>query len=60
MASVGGVPLVGISGAWYYTHHIYNTILKNNRFQNKEYAPIEIVQTEMKGYGLRAEEFLHK
>jgi len=59
MASVGGAPLVGISGAWY-SHILDNLTLKHNRFQNKEYAPIEIVQTEMKGYGLRAEEFLHK
>ncbi len=29
-------------------------------FQNKEYASIEIVKTEMKGYGLRAEEDLSK
>ncbi|KAL0952486.1 hypothetical protein HGRIS_006750 [Hohenbuehelia grisea] len=27
---------------------------QNQRFQKKEYAPIEIVQTEMKGFGLRA------
>ncbi|KAF9078295.1 hypothetical protein BDP27DRAFT_1565 [Rhodocollybia butyracea] len=28
---------------------------QNQRFQKKEYAPIEIVQTDLKGYGLRAE-----
>ncbi|KAK0447892.1 uncharacterized protein EV420DRAFT_864399 [Desarmillaria tabescens] len=33
---------------------------RNQRFQNKEYASIEIVKTEMKGYGLRAEEDLPK
>ncbi|KAG7447390.1 SET domain-containing protein [Guyanagaster necrorhizus] len=33
---------------------------QNQRFQNKEYASIEIVKTEMKGYGLRAEEDLPK
>ncbi|SJL11215.1 related to Histone-lysine N-methyltransferase, H3 lysine-36 specific [Armillaria ostoyae] len=33
---------------------------QNRRFQNKEYASIEIVKTEMKGYGLRAEEDLSK
>ncbi|KAK0189602.1 SET domain-containing protein [Armillaria mellea] len=33
---------------------------QNRRFQNKEYASIEIVKTEMKGYGLRAEEELSK
>ncbi|KAK0200857.1 hypothetical protein DFS33DRAFT_1265721 [Desarmillaria ectypa] len=33
---------------------------RNQRFQNKEYASIEIVKTEMKGYGLRAEEDLTK
>ncbi|CAL1698157.1 unnamed protein product [Somion occarium] len=27
---------------------------QNQRFQNKQYAPIEIVQTEKKGFGLRA------
>lgn len=30
------------------------------RFQRKEYAPIEIVQTEKKGFGLRAAEDLSK
>lgn len=29
-------------------------------FQRKEYAPIEIVQTEMKGFGLRAAQDLKK
>ncbi|KAL0575092.1 histone methyltransferase set2 [Marasmius crinis-equi] len=33
---------------------------RNQRFQNKEYAPIEIVKTEMKGYGLRIEEGIDK
>ncbi|GLB44230.1 putative class V-like SAM-binding methyltransferase superfamily, Histone-lysine methyltransferase family. SET2 subfamily protein [Lyophyllum shimeji] len=28
---------------------------QNQRFQNRQYAHIEIVQTEMKGFGLRAE-----
>ncbi|KAF9264474.1 hypothetical protein L218DRAFT_862694 [Marasmius fiardii PR-910] len=33
---------------------------RNQRFQKKEYAPIEIVKTEMKGYGLRIEEDIEK
>ncbi|KAJ8075139.1 histone methyltransferase set2 [Marasmius tenuissimus] len=33
---------------------------QNQRFRKKEYAPIEIVKTEMKGYGLRVEEDLEK
>ncbi|XP_006455768.1 hypothetical protein AGABI2DRAFT_76781 [Agaricus bisporus var. bisporus H97] len=33
---------------------------QNQRLQRKEYAPIEIVLTEKKGYGLRAEEDLPK
>ncbi|PPQ98680.1 hypothetical protein CVT24_003307 [Panaeolus cyanescens] len=33
---------------------------QNQRFQRKAYANIEIVKTEMKGYGLRAEEDLPK
>ncbi|KZT68078.1 hypothetical protein DAEQUDRAFT_766652 [Daedalea quercina L-15889] len=33
---------------------------QNQRFQRREYAPIEIVQTEMKGFGLRAAEDLPK
>ncbi|CCM05915.1 uncharacterized protein FIBRA_08153 [Fibroporia radiculosa] len=33
---------------------------QNQRFQRKEYAPIEIVQTEKKGFGLRAAQDLHK
>ncbi|KAJ3976629.1 hypothetical protein EV361DRAFT_789902 [Lentinula raphanica] len=32
----------------------------NQRFQKKQYAPIEIVLTEKKGYGLRAEDDLPK
>lgn len=34
--------------------------LKPYRFQRKQYANIEIVLTEKKGYGLRAEEDLPK
>ncbi|KAI0092307.1 hypothetical protein BDY19DRAFT_884269 [Irpex rosettiformis] len=33
---------------------------RNQRFQRKEYAPIHIVQTEKKGFGLRAAEYLRK
>ncbi|RPD63290.1 hypothetical protein L226DRAFT_533149 [Lentinus tigrinus ALCF2SS1-7] len=33
---------------------------QNQRFQRKQYAPIEIVKTEMKGFGLRAAADLHK
>ncbi|KAG6909160.1 hypothetical protein DXG01_001787 [Tephrocybe rancida] len=33
---------------------------RNQRFQNREYAYIDIVQTELKGFGLRAESFLPK
>ncbi|KAI0070968.1 hypothetical protein K474DRAFT_1712871 [Panus rudis PR-1116 ss-1] len=33
---------------------------QNQRFQRKEYAPIEIVQTEKKGFGLRAAQDLPK
>ncbi|KAF4588782.1 histone methyltransferase set2 [Pleurotus pulmonarius] len=33
---------------------------QNQRFQRKEYASIEIVQTEKKGFGLRAEEDIPK
>ncbi|KAH9921135.1 uncharacterized protein B0H18DRAFT_1022083 [Fomitopsis serialis] len=33
---------------------------QNQRFQRRQYAPIEIVQTEMKGFGLRAGEDLPK
>ncbi|EEB96531.1 hypothetical protein MPER_04322 [Moniliophthora perniciosa FA553] len=33
---------------------------QNQRFQKKEYASIEIVKTEMKGYGLRIEEDIPK
>ncbi|KAL1745307.1 hypothetical protein HDZ31DRAFT_36672 [Schizophyllum fasciatum] len=33
---------------------------QNQRFQRKEYAPIEIVQTEKKGFGLRAERDIQK
>lgn len=35
---------------------VADAILLNalNRFQNKEYAPIEIVKTEKKGFGVRA------
>ncbi|TFY61091.1 hypothetical protein EVJ58_g4716 [Rhodofomes roseus] len=33
---------------------------QNQRFQLRQYAPIEIVQTEMKGFGLRAAEDLPK
>ncbi|KAJ6630080.1 hypothetical protein B0H10DRAFT_1984899 [Mycena sp. CBHHK59/15] len=33
---------------------------QNQRFQRKEYADIEIVQTEKKGFGLRAESTLEK
>ncbi|KAJ3215126.1 histone methyltransferase set2, partial [Clydaea vesicula] len=31
---------------------------QNRRFQNKEYAPIEVIKTEKKGYGIRAMENL--
>ncbi|PWN52748.1 hypothetical protein IE53DRAFT_311495 [Violaceomyces palustris] len=31
---------------------------QNQRFTKREYAPVEIVQTEMKGFGLRAKEDL--
>ncbi|KAJ7146126.1 hypothetical protein C8R44DRAFT_756649 [Mycena epipterygia] len=33
---------------------------QNQRFQRKQYADIEIVKTEKKGFGLRAEDDLHK
>ncbi|KAG5717504.1 hypothetical protein E4T56_gene6709, partial [Termitomyces sp. T112] len=33
---------------------------RNQRFQKREYANIDIVQTELKGFGLRAESFLRK
>ncbi|KAG6868781.1 hypothetical protein C0993_010708 [Termitomyces sp. T159_Od127] len=33
---------------------------RNQRFQKREYADIDIVQTELKGFGLRAESFLRK
>ncbi|KAI0651187.1 hypothetical protein C8Q79DRAFT_932041 [Trametes meyenii] len=33
---------------------------QNQRFQRKQYAPIEIVKTEMKGFGLRAAKDIHK
>ncbi|KAI0790974.1 hypothetical protein C8Q75DRAFT_716161 [Abortiporus biennis] len=33
---------------------------RNQRFQRKEYAPIHVVQTEKKGFGLRAAEDLAK
>ncbi|KAG6816190.1 hypothetical protein H0H87_007859 [Tephrocybe sp. NHM501043] len=33
---------------------------RNQRFQNREYADIDIVKTELKGFGLRAEKFLPK
>lgn len=33
-------------------------ILAVSRFQRKQYAPIDIVQTEKKGFGLRAAENL--
>ncbi|EIW56542.1 SET domain-containing protein [Trametes versicolor FP-101664 SS1] len=33
---------------------------RNQRFQRKQYAPIEIVKTEMKGFGLRAGENIPK
>ncbi|KAG7087687.1 hypothetical protein E1B28_013634 [Marasmius oreades] len=33
---------------------------RNQRFQKKEYAPIEIVKTEKKGYGLRVEEDIER
>lgn len=33
---------------------------KNQRFRRKQYAPIEIVLTEKKGYGLRAEQSIKK
>ncbi|KAJ7595062.1 histone methyltransferase [Mycena floridula] len=33
---------------------------QNQRFQKRAYAPIQIVKTEMKGYGLRAEEAIRK
>ncbi|KAF8064009.1 histone methyltransferase [Lyophyllum atratum] len=33
---------------------------RNQRFQNREYSDIEIVQTEMKGFGLRAESDLRR
>ncbi|TFK88803.1 hypothetical protein K466DRAFT_585207 [Polyporus arcularius HHB13444] len=33
---------------------------QNQRFQRKQYAPIDIVKTEMKGFGLRAAADLHK
>ncbi|KZT03301.1 SET domain-containing protein [Laetiporus sulphureus 93-53] len=33
---------------------------QNQRFQRRQYAPIEIVQTEKKGYGLRAAQDLPK
>ncbi|KAI0759666.1 hypothetical protein BC629DRAFT_1295328 [Irpex lacteus] len=33
---------------------------RNQRFQRREYAPIDIVQTEKKGFGLRAAENLRK
>ena len=36
-------------GSQWLTHYRYNT-----RFQNREYAPIEVVLTEKKGYGIRA------
>ncbi|KAI0742842.1 hypothetical protein C8Q80DRAFT_1107924 [Daedaleopsis nitida] len=36
------------------------TYCRNQRFQQKQYAPIEIVKTEMKGFGLRAAADLHK
>lgn len=36
------------------------THCQNQRFHNKEYATIEVVKTEKKGYGLRAEEDLPK
>ncbi|KAM6493353.1 histone methyltransferase [Amanita muscaria] len=33
---------------------------KNQRFQRREYADIQIISTEKKGYGLRAEKYLPK
>ncbi|KAH9920885.1 SET domain-containing protein [Epithele typhae] len=36
------------------------TYCQNQRFQRKQYAPIEIVKTEMKGFGLRAAEDIPK
>ncbi|KAL1701032.1 hypothetical protein EV121DRAFT_282934 [Schizophyllum commune] len=33
---------------------------QNQRFQRKEYAPIEIVKTEKKGFGLRAEQDIQR
>jgi len=39
-------------------HNLHALIL--SRFQHKQYANIEIVMTEKKGYGLRAEEDLPK
>ncbi|KAK9464050.1 uncharacterized protein V1516DRAFT_669422 [Lipomyces oligophaga] len=33
---------------------------RNQRFQRKEYAPIDIFQTDMKGYGVRAQDYIHQ
>lgn len=42
-------------------HDMSHSVLMNmNRFQRKQYASIEIVLTEKKGYGLRAEKDLQK
>jgi len=33
---------------------------QNQRFQRRQYAPIEVVQTEKKGFGIRAADDIHK
>lgn len=46
---------VGISGASRsFLQVVYEPRLTEDRFTKRQYAPIDIVQTEMKGYGLRA------
>ena len=39
---------------------VYRLLYFSRRFQKKQYAPIHIVQTEKKGFGLRAAENIAK
>ena len=60
---VGAVVIVGISGkcSCYGTVFVVGCLpWPNDRFQRKDYAPIHIVKTEKKGFGLRAAEDLRK
>ena len=60
LTTVDVEPTVKTSGQHILPISSHNSSHKHARFQRRQYAPIEIVKTEMKGFGLRAAQDIPK